>query len=115
MSSHDVIGWRRAPTYIGRTFAYLRRAKSVCTLSSRQSYRWVEAAITVPSLGTGGGRSQWCNRLPEIVMTSVAGSIFVGGSSRGMRRRQTVLEACGSPSHQAQATELKDLVEDSQG
>jgi hypothetical protein len=54
-------------------------------------------------------------------MTSVADFVSVGGSSRGIGdergigRRQTVLEACGSPSHQAQATELKDLVEDSQG
>jgi hypothetical protein len=38
-----------------------------------KTHRSVEAVNSVPSLGTGDGGSQWCNRLPEIVMTSVAG------------------------------------------
>ena len=32
----------------------------------------VETTIPAPSLGTRGGKSQWCNRLPEVAMTSVA-------------------------------------------
>jgi len=35
-------------------------------------FGWVETRIPAPSLGTRGGRSQWCNRLPEVAMTSVA-------------------------------------------
>lgn len=37
--------------------------------------RWVEAKITAPNLGTWGGGSQWCNRLPGIITISVAGFV----------------------------------------
>lgn len=48
-------------------------------------YRWVEAKILAPTcLGTEGERSQWCNRLPEIVMISVAN--FVLFESVGKRK-----------------------------
>jgi hypothetical protein len=38
--------------------------------------RWVETKIPAPRLGTWGGGSQWCNRLPEVVTTSVADLAF---------------------------------------
>jgi PAS domain-containing protein len=37
-------------------------------------------------MGTRGGESQWCNRLPEIVMTSVAGFCI----SRGIMNRNNM-------------------------
>jgi hypothetical protein len=71
----------------------------------------VEAEIFALGLGTEGGGSQWCNRLPEVVMTSVVGFVLL----RGVHREEsdaavTVPELCGIPAHQAQATELKNLV-----
>jgi hypothetical protein len=41
--------------------------------------RWVEAEIPALGLGTEDGGSQWCNRLPEVVMTSVTGFVLVRG------------------------------------
>ncbi len=42
--------------------------------------------ISVPRLGTGGGVSSWCNRLPEVARS---GSRFlIGRSSRGRRHRE---------------------------
>jgi hypothetical protein len=38
--------------------------------------RWVETKISAPRLGTRGGGSQWCNRLPEVVTASVANFAF---------------------------------------
>ena len=38
--------------------------------------RWVETKISAPHLGTRCGRSQWCNRLPEVVTSSVVGFAF---------------------------------------
>lgn len=41
--------------------------------------RWVEAKILAPAyLGTESERSQWCNRLPEIVRISVADFVSLG-------------------------------------
>ena len=39
-------------------------------------YRWVETKIPAPRLGTRGGGSQWCNRLPEVAVTLVADFAF---------------------------------------
>jgi hypothetical protein len=54
----------------------------------------VEAEIPALGLGTEGGVSQWCNRLPEVVMTSVAGFVLVGGLSSGIRAEEMVPEVC---------------------
>jgi hypothetical protein len=48
----------------------LRRILFVCMLPHLQIVG--EAKIPVLSLGTEGGGSQWCNRLPEVMMISVA-------------------------------------------
>jgi hypothetical protein len=80
-------------------------------MTTGKNYRWVEAKIPALSLGTEGGVSQWCNRLPEVVMILVA-VLFLGGSSRGMWPRKSDAEGrCGIPLHQSRTAELKDLVE----
>jgi hypothetical protein len=52
----------------------------------------VEAEIPALGLGTEGGGSQWCNRLPEVVMTSVAGFVLV----RGFIERNTMPRSAAS-------------------
>jgi hypothetical protein len=62
----------------------------------------VEAEKPVPQdLGTGGGRSQWCNRLLEAIGTCVAGFLLDGeaGGGTGMAEHHGVvvrLEGIGS-------------------
>jgi hypothetical protein len=54
--------------------------------------RSVEAKISALSLGTEGGGSQWCTRLPEIMMISVADFLSLGRPSRGIERRESGAE-----------------------
>ena len=69
---------------VSRIQAYIAKSGNV-RLASCASYvycvattgcRWVETKIPAPHLGTRGGGSQWCNRLPEVVSASVAGFAF---------------------------------------
>jgi hypothetical protein len=63
----------------------------------------VEAEIPALGLGTEGGGSQWCNRLPEVVMTSVAGFVLVRGAHQEeYDAEETVPEVCGTQAPQAQ-------------
>jgi hypothetical protein len=56
--------------HCGPFLSCVKRRERLCC--QRYKCRLVEAKIAAPSLGTRGGGSQWCNRLPEVVMTSGA-------------------------------------------
>jgi hypothetical protein len=68
------------PRPVSRIQAYIAKSGNILLASGASRVycvvtiecRWVETRIPAPSLGTRGGRSQWCNRLPEVAMTSVA-------------------------------------------